>query len=358
MSQRQILIIFLMFFLITGCTIRFGKKATNENGGIYLSYENGDSWTLTSTILTTSGSIVSFQGENINFLIMDPTDNQAYYAGTGSGLYYTYNGNLGWHKTLNDLGNVNDLAVDPTNRCRLFAAVGNRLYKSADCARHWEYTLIEQSNPAVINSIAIDNYNPKNILVGTTAGGLFKSEDQGNSWRNLRYFDSPIVKIIYTPSDTRIVYIVTAAKGIFKTTDSGDNWAEITDNIRLAIDQGKVDRNCGNFREYRNLVLDPKNDNRLLYASRCLYETNDRGANWQQIRLLTRPPETNIYGLAISYSDPKVIYYGTNTTFYRTIDNGNNWVTKDLPTTRAASQIITDPENPTLIIIGTNNLKK
>jgi photosystem II stability/assembly factor-like uncharacterized protein len=357
MKTRKIFFIILILFFISGCTISFSTKKS-ENGGVYLSFDKGNKWQPASFLLKTSSETENFQSLNIKFLLMDPTDNQALYAGTDSGLFYTYNATGGWQRTLAGIGSVSALAIDPNNKCILYSAINNRLYKSIDCNRHWNYTLIEDSTADLtITAIAVDNYNSENIFVGTVKGGLFKSEDSGNSWRNLKYFSNAIKKIIITPSDTKIMYVVTQSKGIFRTDDAGTNWTEITNNIQIAMDNNEIDKNCENFREYRNVIFDPNNDSRLLYASRCLFESSDRGDTWKQIRLLTRPQETNIYGLAISYHDNKEIYYGTNTTFYKTFDNGENWATKDLPTTRSATNIITDPINPTLIYLGTNNFK-
>lgn len=356
MNLKKIVIFCVMLFLLSGCVIKFSTKKPTI-GGIFLSFDKGSSWQASSALLKTDNENQNFQGTNINFLLMDPTDNQALYAGTAEGLYYTYNGTAGWQKTLSGLGNIKDLAIDPKNHCTLYVAMNNRLYKSTDCSRHWDYTLIEAGNPPDISAIGVDSYNPENIYVTTIKGGLFKSEDYGVSWHNLKYFDNPIKDILITPSDTRIIYLVTESNGIYQTTDAANTWVEITENIKKAMDENKININCGNYKEYRNLIFDPQNDSHLLYASRCLYETSDRGDNWQQIKLLTQPVDTNIWGITISYHNNQEIYYGTNTTFYRTVDNGQNWITKDLPTLRNAAILLTDPINPTLIYLGLNDFK-
>lgn len=361
MKPKKILIllfVLLSLIFISGCTIRFSTKGKkSEEGGIFLSYEKGSKWQAASFLLNSNGEKLNFQQVDINFLKMDPTDNLALSAGSAEGLYYTFNVSQGWQLTLTNLGNLNDLAIDSKNHCTIYAAVNNRIYKSKDCARHWDYTFIEQGAPAVINTMAVDSYDPKNIYAGTANNGFFRSEDEGQSWHVIKFFDSPIINLLITPSDTRIIYVVTQNNGIFKTTDSGSTWSEITANLQKAIEEDKINRNCGNIREYKNLIFDPQNDARLLYASRCLFETTDRGESWQQIKLLTKPSETNIYGLAISYHNANEIFYGTKTTFYRSTDNGQNWITKDLPTSRAAAYLLTDPINPTLIYLGTKNYK-
>lgn len=357
MILKKILLVFLILFVLSGCIINISTKKPSISG-VFISFDKGDNWQSASTLLSSTAAGQNFQNSNLNFLIMDPTDNQALYAGTDDGLYFTYTGAAGWQKTLVGLGNLYDIAIDPKNHCTIYAAINNRLYKSADCSRHWDYTLIEEGNPPEITAIGVDAYNPKNIYVGTIKGGLFKSEDYGVSWHSLKYFNNPIKDIIFTPSDTRIFYIITQSSGIFRRSEIDDSWTDITENLTKASSEGAVDSNCGNFKEYHNLILDPQNDSRLLYATRCLLETTDRGETWKQIKLLTLPAETNILGLAVSYSNNQEIFYGTNTTFYRTVDNGNNWTTKSLPTLKYAAYLLTDPINPTLIYLGLTDFKK
>jgi len=358
MKSQKLLLLILIIFVTSGCTISLGKKkTTNDLGGIYLSYEKGNNWQTLAYLMTADGTRPSFQGVNVNFLKMDPTDNLALYAGTTDSLYYSYNGGQGWFKTLEGLGNIKDLDIDPKNHCNIYAAVDNRLYQTTDCGRFWDYKLIEQGNPQIINTLAIDSYSPENIYVGTANNGLFKSEDGGYSWRNLKYYDSPVVKILVSDQDTRIIYVITLNSGTFRSLDAGATWEEITKNIQSAMEDDKIDKNCGNVKAYKNLIFDPKNNSRLLYATNCLMETTDQGNSWTQIKLLTKPGDTNIYGLAISYENNQEIYYGTKTTLYRTEDNGQNWITKDLPTLRTAGNLLTDPINPTLLYLGQNNLK-
>jgi photosystem II stability/assembly factor-like uncharacterized protein len=351
MKIKKIFILALLLPLLTGCSIKFSGGTKADNGGIYLSGDKGNGWQGDSALL--GGAAANFMSANVKFLIMDPTDNQALYAGTDKALYYTYNGAKGWQATLNDIGSLNTIAIDETNHCVLYTSIGNRLYKSTDCARHWNYTLIEEnSTNKNITAIAVEKANPKNIYIGTAAGGLFKSEDAGNSWKNIKYFDNPIKKLIISTTDPKIMYVVTTNGGIMKTIDGTISFADLTVNIQKAMDDNKIDKNCGNVKEYRVMIIDPANESHLLYASRCLFDSQDRGENWQQIKLLTRPQETNIFGLAISYQNNREIFYSSNTTFYRTDDNGANWTTKDLPSLRASSALLTDPVNPNLLYLA------
>ncbi|GAF89261.1 unnamed protein product, partial [marine sediment metagenome] len=46
-----------------------------------------------------------------------------------------------------------------------------------------------------------------------------------------------------------------------------------------------------------------------------------------------------------------------NTTFYRSLDSGENWTTKKLPTTRAGWKLLIDPDNPDIIYMGVRSIK-
>jgi len=351
--RRKIFLVIFIFIFLTGCSIKFSSQK-NENGGFFASYNKGDDWQASSLVLKSDGNS-NFQSQNVNFLVMDPTDNQALYLGTDTGLFYSYDYGKSWQQTLGGIGSLRAIAIDPDNRCTIYASINNRLYKTVDCSRHWSYKLIEESTADMSITSISARENSDIIYAGTVKGGLFTSSNSGESWRNLKYFDSSIEKIMIS-SDNSTMYLATSKNGIFRSDNNAEDWINVNDNIQQAINDGAIDSAC-NINEFQELIFDPQNNQRLLFANHCLLESNDKGQTWKQIKLLTRPQDTTIYSLAVSYSNPDEIFYGTDLTFYKSSDNGINWTTKELPTTRAATTLLTDPVNPTLLYLGVNNFK-
>lgn len=134
-----------------------------------------------------------------------------------------------------------------------------------------------------VSAIAVDPSNPRHVLVGAAAGGIWETFDDGAAWAP-RTDDMPslaIGAIAFDPQDSHIVYAGTGegnaffhlGAGVIKSTDGGTTWQVIaTDPLR-----GK-----GFF----DLKIDPLNRQHLLAAlmgyqtTGGLYESRDGGVTW------------------------------------------------------------------------------
>ncbi len=346
MKKLLVLLPLLLLFL-TGCLISV-KTDQAADGGVYKSPDQGDTWTAISSIYRVGETTRSFASNDVISIAVDPTDRQAIYVGTEAGnLFYTYNGGEAWSQSLSQVGKINALAVDPVDRCVIYAAIDNRVYKSVDCSRHWDYQLIETRADLnhQITALAIDPYNPAIIYAGTSGNGLFVSSDRAYSWRVNRFFEDRISKILINPKNSKIIYVATVGKGIFKSIDQGQTWR--------AIFEGKLEEGRGGALSYRELIMDPTVDDGLFYASSYgLLRSLNGGETWQELKLLTPHKTTVIYSLAINPKNGQEIYYGTAEALYRSHDNGLNWVTRKLPSQRAAKHLLIDPQNPKILYLG------
>jgi len=88
----------------------------------------------------------------------------------------------------------------------------------------------------LVSSIAINPNNPNIIYMGTVGGGVWRSNDGGNTWTPI--FDRQIALgvgepagIAIDPNNTNTVYVGTSGRfapqpqaGLFKSTDGGGSW--------------------------------------------------------------------------------------------------------------------------------------
>src|SRR5262249_39340723 len=129
----------------------------------------------------------------------------------GSGIFRSGNAGKTWaHLGLPGAQQVPALAVDPRDPNRVFAAVLGPphcpteepgVFRLTDGGQTWQKVLYKNPNTGA-SDIAIDPANPNTLYAGLwearegpwednnifngTGGGLFKSTDGGNTWRQLQ----------------------------------------------------------------------------------------------------------------------------------------------------------------------------
>ena len=339
-----------MIMVISGCSISFGGGKGGNDGGVYVSANNGNTWQQKNLIPTTSGGPKSISAINVNVLVMDPSDPKAlYYGSIDNGLFYTYNNTSEWHSVSGlAKATINDLAVDPNSKCIIYAAMGNKVYKSTDCNRTWTQIYFDNDTSVQVRTIVVDHYDSASLYIGTSRGEIIKSINRGVSWQTIVRFDDNIIRLFISPHDSRLMFAATAKKGIFRSSDNGINWVSLKDNLA----------DFKNSSDFRDMVLSPAEPDLIFLATKYgLLKSVDNGNNWTTIELITPEAKATINAIAISPKNVKEIYYVTNTTFYRSNDGGENWSTKKLPTTRAGWKLLINPEETSIIYMGVKGLK-
>ncbi len=338
--------------IVSGCSIRFQDSGAKSLGGIFKSLDSGNNWNPSNLIPTTSGSPQSIGRLDTNFLILDPSDNNALYLGsTQNGLFFTYNAASSWQPAIG-IGNITPttLAINPQEKCTIYASSSNSLYKSTDCTRTWVQIYHDDSPQIKISSILINHYSPNIIHIGTSRGELILSDDSGASWRVIKRFQNNIKKLLASPFDSRILIASVANKGLFKSENGGKNWVSLENALKIIKSKYNI----------RDIVFSVSNKGMIVVATDYgILKSYDNGETWGNVNLIApKKGATTINSIALGNLNPELIYYTTNTTFYRSIDGGEKWVTKKLPTSRAGWQLILNPKDDNIIYLGVRAVKK
>lgn len=212
--------------------------------------------------------------------------------------------------------------------------------------------------------------NPNVYYMGTTGGGLWKTEDAGLSWRNISdgYFKTGSVgAIAVADSDPNVIYVGMGehaprgvkthhGDGVYKSTDAGKTWKKIGLDATQHISR---------------IIVHPKNPDVVyvaaqgaLYSSskeRGLYKSTDGGATWKNTLYVDE--KSGAVELSMDASNPRIMYLamwehgrlpwkvisgGAGSGLYKSVDSGETWekMTEGLPTKMGKMAIAVSRSNP------------
>jgi photosystem II stability/assembly factor-like uncharacterized protein len=347
MKNIKILLLFILPFVLSGCLGAPGgqKQEIPPDGGIFRSGDKGATWRQSVLIASVSGRPGNFAYANIVDWQMDPSDsNTIYYTAAGQGLLYTYDTGNSWQKSI-ALGNVNisDIAVDPNDKCTIYITTANRVLKSTDCARTWLQMYFDTNTAVVARTVAIDQFDSDNIYVGLSRGEVIKSLDRGDTWQTISRLNADIKDITIDPNDSRIMYLFANTIALKKSIDSGVTWED--------YNQALTDNELGLLLN-RILLFKGEPDKMYLSTNLGIIYTLDNGETWNKIKIITPQNSAGIFDIAVNPQNNKEIYYVTQTTFFRSNDNGANWQTIKLPSSRGGRKLMINPNKPNLIYLG------
>jgi photosystem II stability/assembly factor-like uncharacterized protein len=227
-----------------------------------------------------------------------------------------------------------------------------------------------QSQPDVFANLKFRNLGPANAggrvtsvvgvpgqpniyYVGAAAGGVFKTEDGGNSWKPIftKEATSSIGDIAIAPSDPNVIWVGTGeanirndvidGHGVYRSTDGGHSWT-----FAGLGDVGQISR----------VIVNPSNPMDALVAAvghawgpnpdRGVFHTTDGGRTWKKVLYVN--DSTGAADLEAAPGNPMVLFAamwqvrrypwqlvdgGPDSGLYRSMDGGATWtrLTDGLP---------------------------
>ena len=193
-------------------------------GKIYKSENEGAEW---KEIYTEPAS-----GTVVTSLNIDKNNSQILYAGTSEGMIFkTVDGGKNWKNIFKAKGAVTEIELDSSNNQVVYFGIFNKgILRTRDGGEKLE-DLAENFKEAGVKSevfsVTADPSNSGMLYAGLN-GGMIKSLDFGDSWKEINILESskkfPIRAIAVNPENSRQI-IYSAAQAIYKSVDSGEQWS-------------------------------------------------------------------------------------------------------------------------------------
>lgn len=197
--------------------------------------------------------------------------------------------------------------------------------------------------------------DPLTYYMGTTGGGLWKTDDAGQRWKNISdgYFKTGSVgAVAVSESNPNIVYVgmgehavrgvmTSYGDGVYKSNDAGKTWTHI---------------GLKETQHISRIVIHPTNPDIVLVAAqgalfgptkeRGIYKSNDGGKTWKNVLFVNEL--TGGVELSMDMNTPEVLYAamwqhqrkpwvvisgGEGSGLYKSTDGGDTWkqIHKGLP---------------------------
>ena len=292
------------------------QRSVSYGNGLYRSEDGGKTWK----------NVGLKASEHIGRIAIDPADSKIVYVaaqgplwgpGGDRGLFKTTDGGKNWKNILNisEHTGVTDIVIDPQNPETLYAASYQRrrhmwtlidggpesaIYKSTDAGATWNKLKAGLPTTELGRvGLAISPVNTNVIYATVEAadrkGGIFRSNDRGGSWERRNEFDATAMyyaRIVADPKDVDRIYVM----NVF---------------LMVSDDGGRTLRRLGEKSKHvdnHDIWIDPNNtDHYLVGCDGGVYESHDRGGNWEFKRNL---PVTQFYDVTTDNATPFYNVYG------------------------------------------------
>src|SRR5438034_1060556 len=316
-------------------------------GGVWKTNDGGANW----TPLFDKEPISS-----IGAIAVAPSDHNVIYAGTGeaairgnttygTGVFKSIDGGKTWTNVgLKDSRQIGALIVDPRNGdVVLVAALGHAfgpnqergIFRTTDGGKTWTKVLSKDENTGGID-VVFDPHNPNIVFAslwqarrqpwffssGGPGSGLYRSEDNGITWKHLEGNGLPDgilgkIGIAVSGADSNRVYAIIEAKdgGLYRSDDAGQHWTRINED--------------GRFRQrawyFSKVYADPKSADTVYLLNTGLFRSVDGGKTFN----LLPARHGDHHGLWIDPQNPNRIGNANDGGVNISTDGGKTWTTQN-----------------------------
>jgi photosystem II stability/assembly factor-like uncharacterized protein len=266
------------------------------------------------------------------------------------GLFRTLAGEGQWHSLTQGLPDnleARALAVHPGEPDVIYVGTQDGPYRSTDGGERWE-RLDFPVRGAVVWSLAFHPTQSKVMYAGLAPVGIYRSEDGGDSWKQLPGAKSPehcfmganfptrTTRIAIDPSRPDDVYAALEVSGVIRSTDGGETWQDMSAPLIKLSEQPHLKSRIGSDTEAEGMLdshaLAVSHGKAFLAVRMGLFESEDRGASWRDMKIGRFSPLTYCRDVIVSPHNAKTMYAclspasrSHDGSLYRSDDVGQSW---------------------------------
>ncbi|HET9406514.1 MAG TPA: glycosyl hydrolase [Candidatus Sulfotelmatobacter sp.] len=296
--------------------------------------------------------------QSIGAVTIDPSNPKIVWVGTGEawtrnsvsigdGVYKSTDGGENWTNVgLKDSEHIAKILVDPGDSNSVLACATGHIwndndaggvYKTTDGGKTWNKVLAGANASSGCSLMSMSRQEPKTIYAamwdfrrqgwtfrsGGPGSGIFKSTDGGDHWTEINESNAKglppkpygRIAIAVAQSKPSVVYANIEAekgRGLYRSDDAGATWTKL---------------DASNYMVWRpfyfgNLIVDPKNENKLFKPDLILLYSTDGGKTFN---VVSGGAHGDFHDVWVDPKNTNIVYAGDDGGLWRSEDGGNRW---------------------------------
>lgn len=341
----------------TGGRVSRSVGVANNPLVYYTATASGGVWKTADAGLTWKPIFDDQPVASIGSIAVAPSDPHVLYVGSGeanirgnvaegNGIYKSTNGGKSWEHVWKQRGQVGQMIVHPKNPNVAFAAVLGRpfgpnfergVYRTTNGGKAWKQVLAKDADTGAID-VCFDPTNPRvlfaalwqarrkpwELVSGGPGSGLYRSEDGGDTWKQLTGKGLPDgtwgrVGVAVANDGHRVYALIENEKGgLYRSDDGGDSWDRVNDNAYLRIRPWY----------FSTVHVDPRNPDVVYCLNLNLLKSIDGGKSFKKLK---GPHHVDHHDLWIDPANPKRMIDSNDGGVDITLNAGDTWLAPPLP---------------------------